>query len=689
MFIETLYTLDDKDVVALNLIKIPIKPNLLSLPQLESCFLETYSLATDGLGIDRFAVFWGKHQLHALFDSALPDGYIEAIQELPPKELGKEAHWHEGDTAQTAASYEVSLLGGGSASYVRLPLKQKGKVYGCMILAGSAPLIWGMAESALARSLVRGVEVALENAELGNEVQLTEALQQSTYNLARIINGELEFSDLLDQILDEVMRLLPISGTEIMLLKNDKTLYLAAQKSLNKIPDFPTLLPVGEGVLGQAVLRRETVFVSDYSTFEYQLPGTEAGDTHSALAVPLICQEEIQGALAVFTLKSEYPEPLDEKSVRVLEVLAPLAAMAIENSRLRDTVRQERSQLQALLDHIRVPIMMFDQRGCLLLANPAAHNVGRRLNLSLYTLIGQSLKEISAQLPEYITMPERFAPGDTTEISFGIAGEFVVRVAELPGKDGNPLGYVVVGQEVTEERRLNRARSELLYVLSHDLGNILSLALGYTSLMLDEPITEEEYPIFMKRIFDALNRARALIRDVVEIEFAETRGIRLAKSYSMIEVMEWVVNALESTAEVKKQKLTLVVDHQPLQELTGNVPLLKQAFENLISNAIKYTPECGSITVRLAADEDHAIIEIKDTGIGIAQKELQNIWERFYRVQSDETRSIQGTGLGLNLVRSVIHSHQGRIEVESAPGTGSLFRVLLPYELNPTHIPVL
>ncbi|HLA45762.1 MAG TPA: HAMP domain-containing sensor histidine kinase, partial [Aggregatilineales bacterium] len=321
----------------------------------------------------------------------------------------------------------------------------------------------------------------------------------------------------------------------------------------------------------------------------------------------------------------------------------------------------------------------FDRLGRLILANPEAHNVGLRLGISLYSHIGETFAEISQKLPDTISLSEVMQGGDSMEINFGKAGEFVIRIAEVPGLKKEVDSYVVVGQEVTGERQLNRSRSELLHVLSHDLGNTLSQALGYTDLLLTDTDEKDQIGIFVRRVYDALVQGKSLIRDVVEIEYAETQGVRLDKPFDIATLMEQVVQGLIVVAELKEQSLTYELSHDPQRPLIGNRSLVRQALENLVSNAIKYTPDGGQVLVRLDTNGAGVKISVSDNGIGIPADEQANIWERFYRVKSMETEGIQGTGLGLNLVRSVIESHDGRVSVESAPGRGSIFRVWLPY----------
>ena len=142
-------------------------------------------------------------------------------------------------------------------------------------------------------------------------------------------------------------------------------------------------------------------------------------------------------------------------------------------------------------------------------------------------------------------------------------------------------------------------------------------------------------------------------------------------------IVEEAVDGQLSNAELKKQNLTLEIDAE-LPHVRGNVLRLGQAISNLVSNAVKYTPDKGNIQVSVASEGGQVVVTVEDDGIGIPQDDLPYIFDKFYRVESPETEGIVGSGLGLSMVKTIAEKHQGRIWAESEVGVGTSFYLVLP-----------
>jgi len=568
-------------------------------------------------------------------------------------------------------------------TYLRIPLEHQGIVVGCIVFYDKRLCHWSAVHVALANTIASNISNLLGSIIASYQetsfITVTSAIQRIT----QIDLQQANLSLVLKAILDESMELVNATHANIYLMHDDE-LRLATQAKQHNHP-LPQVFQLGQGVVGQVALHHRPILVEDYATYPFaRTEIIEASAVSSILGLPLFREGELVGVLEIYHLKDDLQPPFMNEDLRLLQILAPMTAIALEKARWRDTIRLERSQLQAVLDHARAPILLFNKQQTLVLANPAAEQVSQRVGLSIYSFIGKTIQEIIPKIPSELETPtwgERFAIGEPFELFLPDVGTFIIQVAEMLGKDEEDEidGFVVVAQEVTEERRLNDVTSELLHVLSHDLGNILSLGLGYTALMLEEkPKDDAEYFKYMRRIFDSLNRARSLIKDVVELEYAKQHGLQIAKPYSLEETLQFVVSDLRDQADFNDQELAYTVQQAPINPLVGNRSLVKQAFDNLVSNGLKYTPKGGQVNVHLNIDNTHAIITVSDTGIGIPPDDLPNIFERHYRVKSDATSNIQGTGIGLNLVQSVIEQHNGTIKVTSQVGTGSVFTVYLP-----------
>lgn len=536
-------------------------------------------------------------------------------------------------------------------SYIRLPLLFNDQPIGVIALVHSADDHFTDTHFQAAHHLANMAAALVENSLFRRHYRTNQAVEQVAVRMAHLISTYPDVDRVLDEIVREAMQLTDANGATVMLLEADgDTLYVAAQ--------------TGESIFQD---------VGMHQSFQ-DLLNLIANGSGRLIGVPLVSNEEMIGVLLVsHYFEDEAHNASVERGLAILERLAPLVATAIEKARLQQTLRQERRQLQSILDNISVPVLLFDAAYNLLMVNPEAHHVSERLKITFEA--GQNGQDILEQLPASVELPEAVEIGRAFNLDLRHAGQFIVEIAQIPGAIPNTSeGYVIVAQDVTAQRELDRTKSELLHVLSHDLGNILTLAVGYAALAAEDDLEPEEYPEIMQKVYTALMRAKNLIGDVVEIERPKQS---IKKDYSIVLAAQEAVAGQGDFAEQKQQELTLTINTTP-PDLFGNPLLIKQAIENIVSNAIKYTPPTGSISVTLDADDHDVYISVQDTGYGIPPEELSEIWSRFYRVKAEHTSKVEGTGLGLTLVRSVIESHGGLVWAESEVGVGSIFHIQLP-----------
>jgi two-component system phosphate regulon sensor histidine kinase PhoR len=194
---------------------------------------------------------------------------------------------------------------------------------------------------------------------------------------------------------------------------------------------------------------------------------------------------------------------------------------------------------------------------------------------------------------------------------------------------------------------------------------------------LSGDLTERQLRM-MRRAKERANGLLELIRDLLDLSKIEAgMAVQYKEPLRMEELLGRVRELMLPEAEAKGLKLKLDVE-TPLRLVKGDRNNLEGVFTNLVSNAIKYTPEGGEITIRATGEGENVGVEVSDTGIGISKQDLPRIFDRFYRVKSEKTRQIVGTGLGLSIVKHIVEAHLGKISVESEEGGGSTFTVVLP-----------
>jgi two-component system phosphate regulon sensor histidine kinase PhoR len=257
----------------------------------------------------------------------------------------------------------------------------------------------------------------------------------------------------------------------------------------------------------------------------------------------------------------------------------------------------------------------------------------------------------------------------------------------LPGSP--PAGAVLVFHDVTELRRLERMRQDFVANVSHELKTPLASIKAYTETLLDWALHDENVNTrFLKRIEEQAERLNQLILDLLSLARLESgQEVYEHKPLALAPLVGSCIESHRGRAEARN--LCLSLDLGPLDDETlimADEEAIRQILDNLIDNAIKYTPEGGSVRVTCRMGGELVALEVADTGIGIPRDDLPRVFERFYRVDKARSRELGGTGLGLSIVKHLVQSIGGQITVDSRVGEGTRFTVQLPrYQVAATR----
>ncbi|MEJ5309814.1 MAG: ATP-binding protein [Anaerolineae bacterium] len=415
--------------------------------------------------------------------------------------------------------------------------------------------------------------------------------------------------------------------------------------------------------------RRDPLVIQDLT----QLKGAAATDNLQSVAIfPVRPQNS---TVAVLWVGDEKKDAFDEARVNFLSTLASQAAVLVENARLFQAAEGGRRRLAAILASTTDAILVTDAEGRLLLTNPAAQNL-----LALDdSALGRPLSSLA--LPEALAQALSPSRDDqqlpAVEVPIDDRRTFYASIAPITGTEGSTLGMVAVMRDVTHFKELDEMKSEFVATVSHDLRAPLTFIRGYATMLVMAGDLNEKQHDYLERILEGIDQMSALIGDLLNLRRIEAGvGIRQEPCRLGLILVE-AVDAMRARATSKGVTLRL----EPTEgapTVTGDRTLLRQAVSNLVDNAIKYTPAPGQVSVGLSTTAHEAVIHITDTGIGIAPEDQVRLFEKFYRIKRRETGNIQGTGLGLALVKSIIERHGGRVWAESVPNQGSTFYIALP-----------
>jgi two-component system phosphate regulon sensor histidine kinase PhoR len=258
-----------------------------------------------------------------------------------------------------------------------------------------------------------------------------------------------------------------------------------------------------------------------------------------------------------------------------------------------------------------------------------------------------------------------------------------VHAAKLPGSPAR--GAVLVLHDTSELRRLERVRQEFVTNVSHELKTPLSVIKACVETLLDGAADDPAYrESFLQQISDQGERLHALILDLLSLARIESgTEVFEFRNVSLGPIVAHCLERHSARAETKHQSLQAVAP-QRLPPNTADVTIwadeeaVSEILDNLVDNAVKYTPDGGKILVRWHEDADQVCLEVEDSGIGIPEADLPRIFERFYRVDKARSRELGGTGLGLSIVKHLVQAMNGSILARSQVGKGTVFSVRLP-----------
>ena len=405
-----------------------------------------------------------------------------------------------------------------------------------------------------------------------------------------------------------------------------------------------------------------------------------------ALAIGLLVAQRITSPISEMTAVAEalgegdYSRRVESRPGDEIGVLGDtMNRLAEELTRRIAGLAHERAQLGAMVAGMQEGVLAVDPKGRVVFCNRA---VGRLLDVDAEIAEGQMLADL-APAPELHKLLEAAAenqtPGRRELTVSGRGGDIVMDARATPFEADEEGGVVVVLYDITNLRRLEQIRTDFVANVSHELKTPLTSIKGYVETLLSGAIHDERNNMrFLGKIEDQVNRLTNLVSDLLSLAQIESpaEAISLAP-IDWVPLIQETVQRHEPAIAAKRLDFALELPDHPVR-VQGDDEALIQILDNLLDNATKYTPEGGSISLRLSQRESRASLEVEDSGIGIPKGDFERIFERFYRVDKARSRELGGTGLGLSIVKHLVRGLRGEIRVESRVARGSLFTVLLP-----------
>jgi two-component system, OmpR family, phosphate regulon sensor histidine kinase PhoR len=377
------------------------------------------------------------------------------------------------------------------------------------------------------------------------------------------------------------------------------------------------------------------------------------------------------------------PKPFTPDQLRVV------VGKAIEMTRTLKDIATEKTRFKTLVNYLAGGVLVTDKNKNIILYNPALlrmlHYDGEPLTdkplISLTSdeaLTGIIDGIIQLNPGEFKVLSAEIVPPDKGD---GLSDQLYLRAQAVPFKSrsGEILGSVTIIDDITHLKKLDEMKSAFVSMVSHELRSPLSTIISQIKVVTDGLAGElsEKQTDILRKMSRKVEGLVDLTNDLLDLSRIEAGLIVQNKGQvQLMEILENLTEFMQSRA--KEKDISLILEKVDLPPISADAKSMEEVFGNLITNAIAYTPEGGTVNVAGELKGDFLEIRITDTGYGIAADKLPLIFERFYRVKTDKTRYITGTGLGLPIVKSILEAHNGTVRVESKEGVGSTFFVRLP-----------
>jgi len=573
--------------------------------------------------------------------------------------------------------------------------------------------------------LANQAAIAIENAQLIDrlnafneelELQVNRRTQElraeskrvdTLYTIARELSSSLNLDRVLNEALNRIHETIPVTRGSILLI-DDATGYLSYRAAIGRPRGLPkggklTRYKQGVGLAGKVLEDHKPLVIADVSQSPHWLPDGKPLKHRSAMAVPLVAGYEMVGVLMLFHTERDF---FTQDHLRFVTAAAPIIATAINNAGLYNLISDQVKRLGELLGNVRAEarktnaiidgtadgILLVDAEHTIQLINPVA---ARLLDIDAAIAAGAPLKRFvtpgaPATIAETLThrifdllrQPHPHQPDDSrTPIRVEIGNTVILLIISGVHITLNtPPSRLIVLRDISREAELDRLKDEFVSTVSHELRTPMTSIKGYTDLLASGKVGDlsDIQRKFVGIIKNNADRLSALVNDILDISRIDTGRVWLAMDYvELPPLIDHVVSSLER--QIADKQLALTVDIPAnMPSVFADANRVTQILVNLVGNAVKYTRPGDRITIAVTVGDDMAQIDVHDTGLGIAEEDVQQVFNRFFRAERDVSSLVDGTGLGLSIAKMFVELMGGKIWLNSELGKGSTFSFTLP-----------
>jgi PAS domain S-box-containing protein len=524
----------------------------------------------------------------------------------------------------------------------------------------------------LARHLADATRGALERSELFEAERSARALAQQLTRTGRLLTSELDPAAVLDEVVQQAAALVNAEAAAFRMLEGEELVVTAADGN-GSMEALGSRSPAGGWLSGDVVQSGSPVALAEAGSEERLRNLDPMLEAHAAfLGVPVGGAEgSPAGVLAVY---AELPREWREEEIEALQAVAASTSAALSNAELYQRVVLERERSVAILANIADGIVAVDRDGNVVLWNAAAERI---TGVPAAAALGRSPVDVlqrSLEAPDDAPRGDRLVP-----INRG-REEVWLSVTEAVMRDplGAVAGRIFAFRDISGDRLVEQVKSDFVSTVSHELRTPLTSIYGFAETLLRQDVMfgEEERQTFLRYIASESQRLTTIVDTLLNVARLDTGDLNV--NLAETDVRDVVGQALEGVRVDNGHEVVLELPDEPLPA-TADPEKLRQVFAILVDNALRYSPDGGTVTVEAARRDDLVEVSVADEGIGIPQADQEQIFRKFYRGADAELRvGAGGTGLGLFIARGLVTAMGGRIWVSSREGEGSRFSFELP-----------
>ena len=349
----------------------------------------------------------------------------------------------------------------------------------------------------------------------------------------------------------------------------------------------------------------------------------------------------------------------------------------------QENLEQESKRLHSILSYMTDGVLATNRRGQITMINDMAK---RQLGVESDDALNQNILELLKIEDEYELRDLITQSPEMMIYSQNVNGEYIslrVRFALIRRESGFISGLVAVLHDTTEQEKEERERRLFVSNVSHELRTPLTSVKSYLEALDEGALYEPVAPDFIKVSLNETNRMMRMVTDLLHLSRIDNASGHLdVELINFTAFITFILNRFDKIRSQEQEKKYELVRDYPITSVWIEIDTDKmtQVIDNILNNAIKYSPDGGKITVSMKTTDDQMILSISDQGLGIPKEDLPKIFDRFYRVDKARSRAQGGTGLGLAIAKEIIKQHNGFIWAKSEYGKGSTFTIVLPYD---------